>query len=403
MSDEDHTVSFERGKARLNRTVSAIMQRGIDKVTAQRLHADGFTLGRLKQSDDARLKSLSLTEVQIAAIRQGARSAIPFSNLARVLWQNRFTCCVCRDPTLAVIVHHIDPWATSHDHTVENLAVLCLEHHARAHRTGTLEQNLTSRQLKECKENWEQAVSHLDPKAILDASRISGFHWWWFNHSRLLEMAERADYDFQSNPYLPAAMSAGRVNAAGMLTDSGRGSHYLYEGGDGTTLYAYMRAILESVLPRTAIYNISDDLDPGFLTQVVTANDLLVIQGRHFFKQRSAVLIGPGQTSEVRRQANSVCVSFTIDRWEAVASSSWSSWLVGSQSAASIVRVSNIARDSEGRLLLKCTGIAIGSSLQGLATRDYTSPDMPVKRYTDNNWLEEDELDDGTFGVERSE
>ena len=144
-----------RTNARLNPTVAALMQRGLDSALAKRLHAQNLTLGSLKQSDDATLSNLGLSDAQIASIRTGARAAIPFANLAKVLWDNRFTCCVCRDPVLAVIVHHIDPWAESHDHNVENLAVLCLEHHARAHRRGDLEQNLSARQLREFKANWE--------------------------------------------------------------------------------------------------------------------------------------------------------------------------------------------------------------------------------------------------------
>jgi hypothetical protein len=43
-------------------------------------------------------------------------------------------------------------------------------------------------------------VRHLDPKAILDASRVQGHHWWWFNHVRVLEMASTLGIDFTSMP-----------------------------------------------------------------------------------------------------------------------------------------------------------------------------------------------------------
>lgn len=393
MSDNEdpiEDVTYERSKARLNRTVAAMMQRGLDIDVAKQLHAAKMTLAALKQADDARLTAFGLSDIQITAIRKGARAIIPFANLAQVLWANRFTCCVCRDPSLAVIVHHIAPWAESRDHSVENLAVLCLEHHARAHRRGDLEQNLSARQLGEFKVNWEREVAHLDPKAILDASRLDGYHWWWFNHVRLFEMAQRLDIDLTRCAGYASSVSRGWIDRAGQLNVDARESNYLYEGGDGMYLYSYVRAVIEAVLSRTAIFNISDDLDPGFLSNVVSVGDIILVQGRHFFKQLSKVERGPGQASEVRRAANGVRVSFMVDRWEAVANSSWCGWLHGAQVAASIVRVANIER-SDGTLHLRCTGLAIGSSLNGLSNRSYAWPTWPEREIDDDgddDWLD---------------
>src|SRR5438270_82623 len=163
----DDTVVWARGTARLNRTVAALMERGLSDADATRLHRDKHTLASLKQSDDAALAALGLSAAQIVEIRGGGRPAIPFEILAKVLWANRSTCCVCRQQGLAIILHHIEPWAESHDHSAENLAVLCLEHHARAHTRGDLEQNLTPDRLRHFKAAWEQEVQHLDARAIL--------------------------------------------------------------------------------------------------------------------------------------------------------------------------------------------------------------------------------------------
>lgn len=368
--DDDEPMIIERAKARLNRSVAAMMQRGLDLGLARTLHGNGVTLGRLQQSDDESLGRLGLGKLQVAAIRAGGRAVIPFANLARVLWANRFTCCVCRNPALAVIVHHISPWAESHDHSDENLAVLCLEHHARAHRKGGLEQNLGARQLREFKANWESEVSHLDPKAILDASRLDGHHWWWFNHVRVFEMAQRLDLNLRENPYYTSVRARGWIDKNGMVSVNARDSNYLYEGGDGIILYAYVRGIVEAVLSRTAVFNISDDLDPGFLGGVVSPGDIVLVEGKHYFKSLAKVEKGPGQASEVRREANNVRVTFTVDRWEAVANSSWSGWLTGAKAASSIVRIGSVERDGS-KLLLRSTGLAIGSPLRGLSKRSY--------------------------------
>jgi 5-methylcytosine-specific restriction endonuclease McrA len=382
-ANQDETIP-ERGHARLNRTVAAMMQRGLNLRLSQRLHRDGVTISHLKQADDTRLMGLGLNAEQIAGVRKGARAVVPFSHLAQVLWANRFTCCVCRNPVLAVIVHHIQPWADSQDHSLSNLAVLCLEHHARAHRRGDLEQNLGPRQLVDFKTRWEAEVSHLDARAILEASRLEGHHWWWFNHTRVFEMAQRSNLDLRQNPYFASARARGWLDRDGLLCVSPTVSSYLYEGGDGMYLYAYVRGVVEAVLAATAVFNISDDLDPGFLSNVVSPGDIVLVEGKHLFKSQSSTVKGPGQASLVRREVNHVRVEFTVDRWEAVATSAWAVWLAGAKPASSIVRISSVERDGK-KLLLRSTGLVMGSPLRGLSTRSYVFPTWPTR---------EDDLDD---------
>jgi hypothetical protein len=369
----DAHANHGRANARLNPTVAALMQRRVDSDKARALHAAGYTLAKLKVMKIEALRGLGLGEEPVAAILGGRRVALPFENLARVLWSNRYTCCVCRDPSLAIIVHHIEPWAESRDHGTHNLAVLCLEHHARAHRRGDLEQNLTPQQLKQYKTAWEEEVARLDARAILDASRIEGHHWWWFNHVRVLELAQQLGIKLtRLTRYLPA-FACGAVDRFGSPSHEGEVRSYMYEGGNGIRLYGYMREVVESVLAQSAVFNISDDLDPGFLGRVISRGDLILVEGRHFFRPLTKVMEGPGQASEVRREANHVRVSFTIDRYEAVASSSWAGWLKGVQSASSILRVQQVEHGG-GKLHLHCTGLAIGSPLRGLSTRSYAWP-----------------------------
>ena len=83
-------VRWQRGKARVNPTVAAFMRRGFDDVRAAELHADGHTVGSLKQVSDARLEELGISAAERVALRAGARAEIPFESLARVLWANRW-------------------------------------------------------------------------------------------------------------------------------------------------------------------------------------------------------------------------------------------------------------------------------------------------------------------------
>ena len=364
----DHT----RNHARVNRTVAALMRRGFDSDLANRIKQFGLTLTDLKQRDDEALSGLGLSATDIAAVREGDRPPVPFDTLVQVLWENRSACCVCRAFDRAIVLHHIVPWAKSHDHSTANLAVLCLEHHAQAHRRGALEQNLGAAQLRAYKQKWEDEVRHLDPKVVLDATRVDAHHWWWFNHVRVLEMARRLEIDLTNQGCFPSIASRGWVDAEGQISERHLHAPYMYMGGDGILLYEYMRDVVEAVFARTSIFSLSDDLDPGFLSRVVQPGDLILVQGQHTFKSLSRERSGPGQACAVHLQTGRVQVSFTIDRWEAVSNSSWAAWLFGVKHAASVVRIAHIERE-DNHLHLQCTGMAVGSALQGLSTRHYYS------------------------------
>lgn len=375
-------VRWQRGKARVNPTVAAFMRRGFDDVRAAELHADGHTVGSLKQVSDARLEELGISAAERVALRAGARAEIPFESLARVLWANRWTCCVCRKAGRAIIVHHIRPWAESRDHSEGNLAVLCLEHHARAHTRGDLEQNLTERRLLDAKARWEEAVRHLDPMAILDATRADGFTWWWFNHRRLFELAQRYEVDVRALPSFRALVQSGIVDSEGNIAPGREKLPHLYNTGEGIFLYRYISSVAEQVLRSASIFNISEDLDRGLLARVVREGDIVLVQGRHFFKQRVKLDRGPGQVTDVHRKTNGVRISFSIDRWEATSTSAWAMWLSGTHGAASIVRVVDVQQDKDA-LLIKCSALAIGFELEGLANRSYVGGLISPRRYAD--------------------
>lgn len=366
------------------------MRRGLDSALARRLQGAGQTVNRLKQASDAELESLGLDEGHRAAVRQGGRAAISGETLAALLWANRWTCCVCRETDRAIVVHHINPWARSRDHSAANLAVVCTDHHAHAHRRGDLEQNLTPERLRLAKTTWEAAVRALDAGAILTASRAQGHHWLWFNHRRLLETADALGIDRLRLTSFAGAYRLGYVDEQGRPRSGNAQQPYVAAGGDGNYLLAYLAEMFRVVLSHSAVFNISDHLDRGFLARVIKPGDLILVQGRHVFKERTKRNYGPGQLMEVRRQANGVRVSFTIDRWEAIATSAWGSWLRGVQRVASVVRINEVI-PGEKALELRCSGMAIGLALDGLSTRSYVLGTWPERDEDgdEDSWLDE--------------
>ncbi len=351
------------------------MSRGIDSGFASKLCREGHTIASLKATPAQVLRGLGFAPDQVEAIHAGPRSEIPPDNLARVLWASRWTCCVCREAQKAVIVHHIHLWAQSRDHGEANLVVLCLEHHAQAHRRGDLERNLDAKMLLDHKARWENEVARLDVRTVLEAAILPGHHWLWFNHRRLLDLAQQIGIRLSDTPWFFLAFEKDFVDDRGFPKRNDE--PYVASGGDGNHLLVYLRWILHAVLQKSALFNVSDDLDRSYLARVIRPGDLILVQGRHVFKGLTKLVQGPGQAVSVRRRANGVEVSFTIDRWEAVATSAWGTWLKGTQSVASIVRVIDVESTPE-RLQVKATGLAIGLTLQGLTTRSYIRPGMPI-------------------------
>src|SRR4051812_33936070 len=112
----------------MKRSLAALIARGVDTKTAEHLVNDGYTLAKLQEMTERGLKDSGLTQVQREALRAGSRPPIPEATTIRTLYASRWRCCVCRLEKPAIL-HHIKPWHESHDHSPENLAVLCLDHH----------------------------------------------------------------------------------------------------------------------------------------------------------------------------------------------------------------------------------------------------------------------------------
>jgi hypothetical protein len=369
---------FSRDGSPVNRTEAALMGRGIDRATAARLRGEGWTLGKLKAASEAKLKKLGLNDRFITALRMEQRSEIPFESLVQVLIANRFTCCVCHDPTKSIIVHHIQEWSVSHDHSPKNLAALCLDHHDKAHSKSELSRNLDARALRQFNGAWEAEVARLNTTAILDASRAKSDAWIYFNHLRLFELAASFRIRLDRLDRYPAPSTADLLNSDGTLRARPKSLDYMYEGGEGVSLYLYTREVMHAVLEHVTVLNISDYLDRGLLLPVVKPGDFIFVQGAHNFRRIDKKSTGSHQTSEGKRRANHVEVAFTFDRWEATSSSAHGLWLRGRQSVASLVRIARVEHSAD-KLHLTGTVIGIALAFESLKLRDYT-PHGRVRR-----------------------
>lgn len=196
------------------------------------------------------MHALGLNETEIEGILEGGRPPIPVSTLMRLLFENRFTCCICRDPSRGIIVHHINPWEESRDHSASNLAVLCLEHHERAHIKSALSKNLDPETLRAFKAEWEKICRESDLSAILQASRIDYDAWLYYNHFRLFELARQLRIRFSEIDGFTAARGLGLIDPEGNILPRNPELSYMYSGAEGQTLSRAMSPFLRwSIIP----------------------------------------------------------------------------------------------------------------------------------------------------------
>ncbi len=371
------------------------MARGIHSLTAATLRSEGWTIGKLQQASQPDLAGIGLTPDIIASLRQGTRPPIPAETPLRVLFKNRFTCCVCRDSQKGITVHHIAPWASSHDHSEVNLAVLCSDDHEKAHRVSALARNLDSVALNGFKRGWEEFCLREDRRAILRASRLNYDAWLYFNHLRLFEMARAAQVDPKKVTGFREAKSAKLADKLGNLMPRPASRGWMYDGVEGMTLYQFVHSVLDEALKRIAVRNLSDFFDRGLTHSLLEPGDFILVQGAHTFAMQNSVERGTGQIVVGKRRVNRVEVRFTFDRWEATSSSAWNDWLRGRQSVASLVQVKQVRRQ-DGDVLLAGTVIAIGHGLRGLQRRSYSAGygstyDEPDEDPWDVPWLDGDD------------
>jgi len=378
----------------VNRTEAALLSRGLDSANSERLRKDGWTLAKLKECDDRRLIDLGIPKFVIEKLRSGPRSEIPFTTLVQVLFANRFTCCVCRDEKKSIVVHHIRDWAESHDHSPDNLAVLCLDDHGKAHSVNKLSRNLDEPTISQFKKRWEAKIRRFDTAAIINSSRVNFDAWWYFNHVRLFELAKALNINLGALHHYGASLAAKLIDRQGFVRPRASRALYMYSGSEGMILYDYVREIMERVLSGLTVLNISDCLDRVVLMPLLKPADFVFVQGAHWFASSSGQERGRHQTYVGTRRANHVEVTFTFDRWEATSVSAWG-WLRGRRDAASVLRVVNVGR-LDGKLHLQCTVIGISAAAAGLKQREYAS--FPYRRWVTRTDETEEEAEDFVEG-----
>lgn len=115
--------------------ISNLLAIGLDTELAQKALSAGYTLSKLKASPKYELAK-HFTEQEVENLWQAVkRKPITQATIERLIQDCDWKCCLCWDykKESPVIIHHIVKHAKSQDDSYDNLVVLCLDHHAKAH------------------------------------------------------------------------------------------------------------------------------------------------------------------------------------------------------------------------------------------------------------------------------
>lgn len=377
------------------KTELSLLSRGFDADTARNIASKGYSLGKLLQESEEKLNSLGIADELITKLKTEKRPPIPVSTINSLLYQSACTCCVCRNKANPIIVHHLTEWSVSRNHEINNLAVLCLICHDKAHSKSTISQNLTSEYIAIAKDKWEITVKENEARAIFTKTSwnpLNGF-WDYFNHTRIvdtvlqlgLDPTKVTGYDFLSAYNL--------VNPDGSYVwpqDAPRKEDlpFMYEGGARGVAYArsaYYSNLVREILLATNFIHLTNNFTKSVARNLLHNNDIVCVTGGHRFKSHQRLeKDGPGQMRLGYRQGNGLRLAFNFDGWECTSSSSHSVNLRGMWRCTSISIVRSIEFGQKNNTV-NCTCLAIGTGFT-----DYfgTIPSVAYENEVDDEWDE---------------
>jgi hypothetical protein len=92
------------------------------------------------------------------------RIPVPDDQSARLLFANRHTCCICREPRHEVQEHHIDGDPANNEW--DNLAVVCLNCHGRVTGKPGFGRKFSQEEVLTFKRDWESQCAELNARAV---------------------------------------------------------------------------------------------------------------------------------------------------------------------------------------------------------------------------------------------
>ena len=357
-----------------NRTFNALMARGFRSLIARELVRQGRTLSSLQRLPATDLSELGLTESETAAVKSG-RPPIPTETCHAIFYDAAWTCCVCQVREREVILHHIVPWSESRSHDKDNLVLICIECHGRAHTVHSLSANLTPEKLRDARDRWYSDVRHNRTNIAL--GKTSELHvssmWDYFNHRRVLEYATGVGVDVQHELATRGLLEAELTDEDGLPVslrndDKAREHRFMYDRIGGLRrgqmpVYQFYSHLIRKILERSSFAELTYDWSRQRILSLVRPGTIVLCKGAHSFRRHHASeLDGPGQRRTVTRKKDGIALTFSIDAWECTSSSANWDALSGRSVVTSVSWIRDLHTEG-GALQLSAKALSIGTGL----------------------------------------
>lgn len=337
----------------MNTTLKALLELGIDNDLSEMISSSKITLKDLKLTSDIELRRYGFTEANIRQLRSTARPSIPDNIIKNLFYKSRFCCAVCRDKDKGVVIHHIEPWETSHNHDESNLILLCLDCHDKAHTTHQLSKNLAPTILKKMKQEWESQTWKNDSEIVLrniieNNGLMNGVAWDWFNVKRLFEVLDSLDID---RTKLRDYVSESTIDS---LLASKEGKSFWLQGRHSLREAMYLEEVMKPLINEVP-FKLLNSLWTKEGVKELKTGDFIVFQKDFFFKEIDKI----NGTRQCYSKSNNIRLNFIIDPWYCMSVSSYHLHLRGHNKVTTFGIVRGI-EEVEGETIISASLLAIG-------------------------------------------
>jgi len=341
-----------------NKTFNALIARGFNNSLANSLIAKGYTVSKLQKEKENTLKKLGIDDALIKMLFE-KRPPIPTETVNKLLYESKRTCCICRDESRSVIIHHIEEWHINHNHNEENLAVLCLQHHDEAHTQRKLSLNLSPKSILDSKKRWIEEVKSSDRKVILDlVSNPNYSHWDYFNHNHIFGLYIQNNISNDNFRATSQLMHLNLINDLGTFSlERVQNRMHLYHFGNGYLMYSYMSELFYTILKKLPFIDITDKFTRNNIKSLIQVGAYIAIQAGFYFKQ---------EKKDLRKgyyEKRGIKIEFIVDPYECTSVSSYTCHMSGHKTATMIALVKSIVED-KSQLLITVSCLAIGCNME---------------------------------------
>lgn len=354
----------------MNNTVKALIKRGIDSITAEEVYKKGYSLNKIKNTADIKLLNIGLTQKQIDLIKDESRPPIPEETVNQLLYESNFTCCICKDSSNGIIIHHINEWHISKSHDQENLVVLCPNHHDKAHSHSDLTLNLTKDRLIDFKAKWIEEVKHKTSLALKEKQKSNNNRYDYFNIKRLLELCRHYGISNNNNTFnylrdINILDKNDNINSYIYWKTASKVTLCLFHPFECNYLYLYMKELMDLLLECIEVKDLDTLWNKKTVSDFIHEGDFITFSGGVYLKNISKP-DGDDQPRLIYSKKRGIKVESEINAFWATSSSSYSYLLKGHQSKTFIGQVLSISKNIFG-INIKCSTLGIGNNFnQGI-------------------------------------